>query len=93
VYKNQLQHYAQKRNLILPVYSCEWEGPPHACRFKCTVTIDGRTYQGEDFLPTMKDAEHAAAKVALTSLLPNGIQEVIILTICGQLTSILCISL
>lgn len=75
VYKNQLQHYAQKRNLMLPVYSCEWEGPPHASRFKCTVTIDGRTYQGQDFLPTMKDAEHAAAKVALISLLPNGVQE------------------
>ncbi|KAL6202702.1 hypothetical protein ACLB2K_026407 [Fragaria x ananassa] len=39
--KNQLQYYAQKRNLILPVYSCEREGPPHATRFKCTITIDG----------------------------------------------------
>lgn len=78
---------------MLPVYSCEWEGPPHASRFKCTVAIDGRTYQGQDFLPTMKDAEHAAAKVALISLLPNGVQEVIILIICGQLISILCISL
>ncbi|XP_050381471.1 double-stranded RNA-binding protein 1-like isoform X2 [Argentina anserina] len=39
------------------------------------VTIDGRTYQGQEFLPTMKDAEHAAAKVALLSLLPDGAQE------------------
>ncbi|KAM5578184.1 hypothetical protein ABKV19_008482 [Rosa sericea] len=75
LHKNQLQRYAQKRNLILPVYSCEREGPPHAARFKCTVTIDGKTYQGQEFLPTLKDAEHAAAKVALISLLPNGVQE------------------
>ncbi|KAL6137963.1 hypothetical protein ACLB2K_063251 [Fragaria x ananassa] len=74
-HKNQLQYYAQKRNLNLPAYSCEREGPPHAARFKCTVTIDGQTYQGQEFLPTVKDAEHAAAKVALISLLPNGVQE------------------
>ncbi|KAL6145092.1 hypothetical protein ACLB2K_055780 [Fragaria x ananassa] len=74
-HKNQLQYYAQKRNLNLPVYSCEREGPPHAARFKCTVTIDGQTYQGQEFLPTVKDAEHAAAKVALIFLLPNGVQE------------------
>nr|KYP62636.1 hypothetical protein KK1_017177 [Cajanus cajan] len=35
LYKNQLQSYLQKRNLGLPVYSSEWEGPPHAMRFKC----------------------------------------------------------
>ncbi|XP_062007649.1 double-stranded RNA-binding protein 1-like isoform X3 [Rosa rugosa] len=75
LHKNQLQCYAQKRNLILPVYSCEREGPPHAARFKCTVTIDGKTYQGQEFLPTVKDAEHAAAEVALISLLPNGVKE------------------
>ncbi|XP_024186093.1 double-stranded RNA-binding protein 1 isoform X2 [Rosa chinensis] len=75
LHKNQLQRYAHKRNLILPVYSCEREGPPHAARFKCTVTIDGKTYQGQEFLPTVKDAEHAAAEVALISLLPNGVQE------------------
>ncbi|KAK9950375.1 hypothetical protein M0R45_005868 [Rubus argutus] len=70
VYKQQLLHYAQKKNLILPVYSCEWKGPLHANRFRCMVTIDGRTFQGQDFLPTMKDVEHAAAKVACISLLP-----------------------
>ncbi|XP_050103460.1 double-stranded RNA-binding protein 4-like isoform X3 [Malus sylvestris] len=75
LYKNQLQTYAQKRNLLLPVYSCEREGPPHNCRFKCRVTIDGQTYEGQEFLPTLKDAEHAVAKAALMSLLPNGVQE------------------
>ncbi|VVA30889.1 PREDICTED: double-stranded [Prunus dulcis] len=75
LYKNQLQTYAHKRNLLLPVYSCEREGPPHANHFKCRVTIDEHTYEGQEFLPTMKEAEHAVAKVALMSLLPNGIQE------------------
>ncbi|XP_020416038.1 double-stranded RNA-binding protein 1 isoform X5 [Prunus persica] len=75
LYKNQLQTYAHKRNLLLPVYSCEREGPPHANRYKCRVTIDEHTYEGQEFLPTMKEAEHAVAKVALMSLLPNGIQE------------------
>ncbi|KAH0983297.1 hypothetical protein GBA52_010474 [Prunus armeniaca] len=75
LYKNQLQTYAQKRNLLLPVYSCEQEGPPHANRFKCRVTVDEHTYEGQEFLPTMKEAEHAVAKIALMSLLPNGIQE------------------
>ncbi|KAH9784565.1 Double-stranded RNA-binding protein 1 [Citrus sinensis] len=35
LYKNQLQSYTQKKNLPLPMYSCEREGPPHASRFKC----------------------------------------------------------
>ncbi|XP_050137019.1 double-stranded RNA-binding protein 1-like isoform X2 [Malus sylvestris] len=74
-HKNQLQTYAQKRNLLPPVYSCEREGPPHNSRFKCRVTIGGQTYEGQEFLPTLKDAEHAAAKAALTSILPNGVQE------------------
>ncbi|KAK1582748.1 hypothetical protein Q3G72_017829 [Acer saccharum] len=34
-YKSQLQSYVQKRNLALPIYSCERMGPPHAMRFKC----------------------------------------------------------
>ncbi|XP_021819816.1 uncharacterized protein LOC110761613 isoform X12 [Prunus avium] len=75
LYKSQLQTYAQKRNLLLPMYTCEWEGPPHASRFKCRVTVDEHTYEGQEFLPTMKEAEHAVAKIALMSLLPNGIQE------------------
>lgn len=75
-HKNQLQTYAQKRNLLPPVYYCEREGPPHNSRFKCRVTIGGQTFEGQEFLPTLKDAEHAAAKAALMSILPNGVQEV-----------------
>ncbi|KAK9289859.1 hypothetical protein L1049_008020 [Liquidambar formosana] len=73
--KNQLQNYAQKRNLLLPIYSFEREGPPHASRFKSKVTIDGKTYESQDFFSTVKEAEHAAAKVALMSLLTHGVQE------------------
>ncbi|CAL0321619.1 unnamed protein product [Lupinus luteus] len=75
LYKNQLQNYAQKRNLNLPVYSSVWEGPPHALRFKCKVTIDGQTFESPKLFTTMKDAENAAAEVALMSLSPGGVQE------------------
>ncbi|CAL0299223.1 unnamed protein product [Lupinus luteus] len=75
LYKNQLQNYAHKKNLNLPAYSSEWEGPPHALRFKCKVTIDGQTFESSKFFSTLKDAEHAAAEVALMSLSPGGVQE------------------
>lgn len=76
LYKNQLQSYAQRKNIVLPVYSCEREGPPHNTHFKSTVTVDGQSYESPEFFPTLKEAEHAAAKVALTSLSPGGVQEV-----------------
>lgn len=75
LYKNQLQSYTQKKNLPLPMYSCEREGPPHASRFKCKVTIDGQTYESHQFFPTLKDAEHEAAKVALMSLSLDKFQQ------------------
>ncbi|KAF3441435.1 hypothetical protein FNV43_RR15349 [Rhamnella rubrinervis] len=75
LYKNQLQNYAQKRNITLPVYSYEQEGPSHNTRYKSTVTIDGQSYGSPEFFPTLKEAENAAAKVALTSLSPDRVQE------------------
>ncbi|XP_057983461.1 double-stranded RNA-binding protein 1-like isoform X2 [Malania oleifera] len=75
MYKNKLQNYAQKRNLTLPIYSCEHKGPPHDSRFKCKVTVDGQTFESPDFFHTVKEAKHAAAKVALMSLSTDGIQE------------------
>lgn len=75
LYKTQLQTYAQKRNLPLPMYSFESIGPSHNCRFKSKVTIEEQTYESPDFFPTLKDAEHAAAKLALMSLSPAGFQE------------------
>ncbi|XP_055818495.1 double-stranded RNA-binding protein 1-like isoform X2 [Solanum dulcamara] len=75
LYKNRLQHYAQKQNLTLPVYSSELDGPPHTRRFRSKVTVDGVTYETQEFFSTLKEAEHAAAKVAFESLALNDIQE------------------
>lgn len=72
LYKSQLQTYALKQNLDLPVYATEREGPPHAPRFRCKVTFCGQTFQSHEFFPTLKSAEHAAAKIALTSLTPQS---------------------
>ncbi|CAH8269537.1 unnamed protein product [Arabidopsis lyrata] len=72
VYKGQLQAYALKHNLELPVYANEREGPPHAPRFRCKVTFCGQTFQSLEFFPTLKSAEHAAAKIALASLTPQS---------------------
>ncbi|XP_030463782.2 double-stranded RNA-binding protein 1-like isoform X2 [Syzygium oleosum] len=76
LYKNQLQTFAQKRNLALPTYCSEHEGPPHARRFRCKVSIDGRTYETVEFFNTLKEAEHAAARIALMSLSSDTFQEV-----------------
>lgn len=76
LHKNQLQIYTQKKNLELPLYSCEWEGPPHNRRFIGRVTVSGQTYESPGFFPTLKEAENAAAKLALMSLSPDGIQDV-----------------
>uniref|UniRef100_A0A1J3K6W8 Double-stranded RNA-binding protein 4 n=1 Tax=Noccaea caerulescens TaxID=107243 RepID=A0A1J3K6W8_NOCCA len=70
VYKSQLQSYALKQNMDLPVYDVERQGAAHAPRFRCKVTVCGQTFQSQDFSPTLKAAEHAAAKVALASLTP-----------------------
>ncbi|XAR64856.1 hypothetical protein NMG60_11008730 [Bertholletia excelsa] len=74
-YKNRLHTYVLKRNLTLPMYSCDREGPPHACRFKSKVTIAGKTYESLGFFSTIKEADHAAAKVALESLSLKEVQE------------------
>ncbi|XP_071690538.1 uncharacterized protein [Rutidosis leptorrhynchoides] len=75
LYKSRLQNYAQKRNIPFPTYACEMQGPPHARQFKANVTIDGNVFHGLEFCSTLKDAEHAAAKVAIMSLSPDGEQE------------------
>ncbi|KAF8007337.1 hypothetical protein BT93_K1364 [Corymbia citriodora subsp. variegata] len=85
LYKNQLQTFAQKRSLALPIYNSEHEGPPHARRFRCQVLIDGRTFETAEFYNTLKEAEHAAAKVALMSLSSDMSQEVD----CGLFKSLL----
>ncbi|TVU34966.1 hypothetical protein EJB05_16825, partial [Eragrostis curvula] len=66
--KSQLQIYCQKRGKRLPSYRPIHEGPPHLLKFKSVVTVDGQTFESPEFCYTLKEAENAAAKVALASL-------------------------
>ncbi|KAF8089395.1 hypothetical protein N665_0506s0003 [Sinapis alba] len=77
VYKSQLQSYVLKQNMDLPVYAAERQGPAHAPLFRCKVTACGQTFQSHEFFPTLKAAEHAAAKVALASLTPLNPEGVV----------------
>ncbi|KAF5749159.1 double-stranded RNA-binding protein 2-like isoform X1 [Tripterygium wilfordii] len=72
-YKNQLQNYTQKSNVNLPAYY--HEGPPHTSHFKGVVGFGEKTYESHELFPTMKEAEHVAAKVALMPLSKNEVQE------------------
>ena len=67
-YKSQLQIYAQKRGKNLPSYRSINGGSLRAPLFKSEVTIDGQTFESPEYFRTMKEAETAAAKVALMSL-------------------------
>ncbi|KAJ1285611.1 hypothetical protein BS78_03G291700 [Paspalum vaginatum] len=67
-YKTQLQIYAQKRGKQLPSYRSIQAGSLHAPLFKSVVTIGGQTFESPEYCRTLKEAEAAAAKVALMSL-------------------------
>ncbi|PKA45814.1 Double-stranded RNA-binding protein 1 [Apostasia shenzhenica] len=67
-YKSQLQIYVQKRNIRILKYESIYEGVFHAPRFKAKVTVDRQTFESQEFFSTLRQAEHAAAKVALMSL-------------------------
>lgn len=68
LYKSQLQNYAQRNKFDSPIFTFKCLGPPHALRFKATVLVDGKSFESPSFFSTLKEAEQAAAKVALTSL-------------------------
>ncbi|PON73940.1 Double-stranded RNA-binding domain containing protein [Parasponia andersonii] len=72
MYKNQLQELAQRSCFNLPSYSCIREGPDHAPRFKATVNFNGDTFESPTFCSTLRQAEHAAAEVALNTLAKRG---------------------
>ncbi|MCO5574321.1 hypothetical protein L7F22_028104 [Adiantum nelumboides] len=72
MFKNQLQELAQRSCFNLPSYSCIREGPDHAPRFKSTVTFNGESFESPDFCNTLRQAEHAAAEVALNTLSKRG---------------------
>ncbi|VFQ61132.1 unnamed protein product [Cuscuta campestris] len=75
IYKNRLQQYAQKQGMTLPYYSTETEGPPHERLFRSKVAIAGNIYESPQYFRTLKEAEQAAAKVALEALSPVEIQK------------------
>lgn len=72
MYKNQLQELAQRSCFNLPSYTCIREGPDHAPRFKATVNFNGEIFESPSFCTTLRQAEHSAAEVALTSLSTQG---------------------
>ncbi|CAK9193326.1 unnamed protein product [Sphagnum troendelagicum] len=70
--KNQLQELAQKSCFNLPAYACIREGPDHAPRFKATVKFNGEVFKSPNYCGTLREAEHAAAEVALNTLSRRG---------------------
>ncbi|KAJ4778898.1 hypothetical protein LUZ62_063155 [Rhynchospora pubera] len=72
MYKNQLQELAQRSCFNLPSYASIRQGPDHAPRFKASVTFNGETFVGPSNCTTLRQAEHAAAEVALSSLSNRG---------------------
>ncbi|KAK6936049.1 Double-stranded RNA-binding domain, partial [Dillenia turbinata] len=72
MYKNQLQELAQRSCFNLPSYTCIREGPDHAPRFKATVNFNGEIFESPNYCSTLRQAEHAAAEVALNSLSNRG---------------------
>ncbi|RLN32843.1 double-stranded RNA binding motif family protein [Panicum miliaceum] len=72
MYKNQLQELAQRSCFSLPSYVCTREGPDHAPCFRAAVTFNGETFEGPSGCTTLRQAEHAAAEVALARLALRG---------------------
>ncbi|CAN6464634.1 unnamed protein product [Victoria cruziana] len=72
MYKNQLQELAQRSCFNLPSYACIREGPDHAPRFRATVNFNGEIFEGPSYCTTLRQAEHAAAEVALSTLSTRG---------------------
>uniref|UniRef100_A0AAT9XXN2 Double-stranded RNA-binding protein 2 n=1 Tax=Pinus taeda TaxID=3352 RepID=A0AAT9XXN2_PINTA len=72
MHKNQLQDLAFRGGFSLPSYSSVRKGPAHVPLFKAFVTFEGETYESPEFYGTLRQAEHAAAAVALKSLTKKG---------------------
>ncbi|KAM3399103.1 double-stranded RNA-binding protein 2 [Capsicum galapagoense] len=72
MYKNQLQELAQRSCFNLPSYICIREGPDHAPRFKAVVNFNGENFESPNYCSTLRQAEHAAAEVALNALSNRG---------------------
>ncbi|KAK9272120.1 hypothetical protein L1049_002490 [Liquidambar formosana] len=72
MFKNQLQELAQRSCFNLPSYACIREGPDHAPRFKASVNFNGEIFASPNYCSTLRQAEHAAAEVALNVLSTRG---------------------
>ncbi|XP_031271547.1 double-stranded RNA-binding protein 3-like isoform X1 [Pistacia vera] len=72
MFKNQLQELAQRSCFNLPSYACVREGPDHAPRFKASVNFNGEIFESPSYCTTLRQAEHAAAEVALNVLSTRG---------------------
>ncbi|XP_052196252.1 double-stranded RNA-binding protein 3-like isoform X2 [Diospyros lotus] len=72
MYKSQLQELAQRSCFNLPSYACIREGPDHAPRFKASVNFNGEIFESPIYCNTLRQAEHAAAEVALNELSTKG---------------------
>ncbi|KAM5561462.1 double-stranded RNA-binding protein 3-like [Rosa sericea] len=72
MFKNRLQEKAQKSRLNLPSYSSTRKGPDHAPQFKATVNFNGKTFKSPTFYSTLRQAENAAAEVALNTVEKRG---------------------
>lgn len=68
MHKNQLQEFAQKSNIALPMYQTVNEGHTHAPKFRATVWVDGMSYTSLLTFPQRRPAEQEAAKLALECL-------------------------
>ncbi|KAK6911542.1 Double-stranded RNA-binding domain, partial [Dillenia turbinata] len=75
MYKKPLQTYTRIKNITLPAYYCERDGPIHGSRFKARVVVDGETFEATEYCNSVEEAEHAAAKVALISLALGSIEK------------------
>ncbi|KAL9674766.1 hypothetical protein QQ045_002965 [Rhodiola kirilowii] len=75
-YKLQLQTYAQRNHLSLPSYSVTSMGPPHDCHFVACVTVGEQDFRSSAASKTVKEAENAAARAALTVLSPDGFEQI-----------------
>ncbi|XP_074275187.1 uncharacterized protein LOC141599160 [Silene latifolia] len=72
MFKNQLQELAQRSCFNLPAYACMREGPDHAPRFRASVNFNGEIFESPGYSPTLRQAEHSAAEVALNLLSSRG---------------------
>lgn len=73
MFKSILQEFALKNSYPLPDYKEEIQGSVHDQKFKCTVTINGNTYESPPGSTKKKEAHNAAAKAAVEDLLKRGL--------------------